>query len=121
MEAPRTCGIQEAVDHVVDRLAGAGVPASGTARGIQIPGIWVHVTSYEPLTLGGAARINVAVDLIAEDQEERTAIVQLEDMLAAALPIVTPDEPIQTDNAIEIGQQSFPSFRITTTLEYTKE
>ncbi|GAB2558786.1 hypothetical protein [Leucobacter ruminantium] len=114
-------GIPDALAHVVDKLAGAGLAASHTVGGLQVPGAWVHATGYEPLTLGGAARLDVAVDLIAEDQAEHTAISQLDGMLGIALTVITPTGKVETDAVVEFPSGALPAFRIPTTIEYTKE
>lgn len=117
-----TAGIPEALAHVTAKLAAAGLPASHTIGDVTLPGAWVHVTRYQPTTLGGAATLTVAVDLLAEAHDEQTALRQLDQMLAQALTVIVPTGLIETDNAIELSEDySLPSFRIPTTITYTKD
>lgn len=121
MATATATGIPDALGHVVARLASAGLAASHTVGGLIVPGVWVHATGYERLTLGGAARLTVEVDLIAEDLDEQTAIEQLDEMLGLALTVVTPTAKVETDIAVEFSGGALPAFRIPITLEYTKE
>ena len=114
-------GIPEALDIIVNQLASAGLAASSTIGGVVVPGVWVHATGYEPLSMGRTHRITVAVDLIANDHSEIQAITELDQMLGKALTVVTPSGIVETDNAIEFPSGALPSFRIPTFIDYRKE
>lgn len=115
-------GIPEVLDELVTRLAGAGLTASATVGGVVVPGVWVHVLTYSPLSINGrTAQLTVAVDLIAEDVDEVTALAELDHMLGLALTVVAPSGPVETDNAIDFPSGALPSFRIPLTVNYTKE
>ena len=114
-------GIPGALADVVDWLVSAGLTASHTVGGLQVPGAWVHATGYQRNTLGGTARLTVAVDLIAEDHDEQTALTQLDQMLGKALSVITPSSEVETDVAVEFPSGSLPAFRITTDIQYSKE
>lgn len=114
-------GIPGALAHIVAKLEAAGLSASHTIGGVQVPGVWVHATGYEPITIGRTARLTVAVDLIAPDHDEHTVLDTLDLMLGQALTAITPSGLVETDNAIEFPSGALPSFRIPTTIDYLKE
>ncbi len=114
-------GIPDALQVLVDRIAGAGLAASHTIGGVSVPSAWVHAHSYERLTIGGGGRIGVYIDLIAEDLAENLVIDQLDAMLGKALTVVTPSGPVETDVVVEFGSAALPAFRIPITIEYTQE
>ena len=114
-------GIPDALALVVGKLVAAGLAASHTVGGLQVPGAWVHATGYQPITLGRTARLTVAVDLIAEDHDETIALTQLDQMLGQALTAVTPSGEVETDVAVDFSSGSLPAFRIPTTIDYLKE
>lgn len=115
-------GITDVLEELVTRIAGTGLPASHTVGGVVVPGVWVHALTYEPLSINGStAKLDVAVDLLAPDVDEVTALTELDRMLDLALTVIRPSGKVETDNAIDFPSGALPSFRIPITVTYTKE
>jgi len=114
----------DAVEDLIESLAGAGVGAALDPDSVPIPGAWVSPRTLDltgdGATLAGGGTAAVHLYLVASDSgEESYVLATLAGLLDKVLPLVTLGdlEDIDVGSSLSLPTGIVPAFRLQITLD----
>lgn len=106
-----------ACQEVVDALASAGIAAGTDTDFLDAPCAWVAHDTLEIITLDGGADVNLSVFLAVPANGYAHEIAALQDLLTAALTVITPDGPVELNAGLQTSVGVLPAFRLPLTMK----
>lgn len=117
-----SAGVKAALEAIAADLTAADIVASIDASELQAPCVWVDIDHLSPELMNGDGTVWAQLHLIAPNAAPLDALSMLDDLLAAVLDVVDPEDDIVAETVVLPSNTSegLPALRITTLRPYER-
>jgi hypothetical protein len=88
--------LRTAVTDMVDALTGAGISAAADPQELNLPAVWVQLSTVAENLLSGDITVTLKLNLIAGDAGTLAALDTLSDLYQQVIGVVTPNTDTDT-------------------------